>query len=64
MNDDQSGVIEDRERALRMLALQIVGQLPTNLAEADYTLDLAKALLTDFLHGKPDRARPPLRIVT
>jgi len=64
MNDEQPNGSEDRERALRMLALQIVGQLPANFAEAEQTLEYARALLTDYLHSKPGKSRQPLRIVT
>ncbi|KAA0117849.1 hypothetical protein CIW48_26970 [Methylobacterium sp. P1-11] len=64
MPDKRSEGIEDRERALRMLAIQLVGQLPADQREANYTLELARELLNGFLHRKSEDARQPLRCVT
>ncbi len=64
MPDKRSDGGEDRERALRMLAIQLVSQLPTDLREANYTLELARQVLNEFLHKKPDESRRPLRCVT
>ncbi len=64
MTDKRTDCIEDRERALRMLAMQLVSQLPADLRDANYTLELANRLLNEFLHKKDDAARKPLRCVT
>lgn len=55
---------EDRERAMRMLAMQIVAQLPSDPREANYILGLAREFLNEFLNKKPDENRKPLRCVT
>ena len=54
-----------RERALRMLALQIVGQLPAESGEAERVLQYALKLLKEFLHeDKPPPQRSHLRSVS
>ncbi len=56
---------EDRERALRMLALQLVAQLPADQREANRTLELARLLLNEYVHTKTDDSfRRGLRCVT
>lgn len=55
---------QDRERALRMLAVQILGQLPADQTEARMVLDHTRRLLDDFLHEPRRNERPSLCSVT
>lgn len=50
-----------RTRALRMLAVQILGQLPENQTEAQMVLSFARDLLDNYLHvdvPDPKRGQP------
>lgn len=52
-----------RERALRMLALQIIQQLPDSQDEAHRVLELAKQELDDFVHFDPMKKPKQFRVV-
>lgn len=64
MQDRTSAPHGGRERALRMLALQIAAQLPEDQEEANLVLQLAAGVLNDFLHDKQSDKKRALRCVT
>lgn len=64
MKDKQDVTGEDRERAMRMLAIQIVAQLPADGNEANRVLCLARELLNDFLLAQSPAEKRSLRCVT
>lgn len=52
-----------RERALRMLALQILQQLPDDQQEAQRVLAMARQELDEFVHAEEAPRSAQLRIV-
>lgn len=64
MKDRSDQVGEDRERALRMLAMQLVAQLPADGNEANRVLSLARELLNEFLLAESPSEKRSLRCVT
>lgn len=60
MNKADGSDARERERALRMLAVQLLGQLPADHAEACRVLEHTRRLLDEFLHEPLPAGKPTL----
>lgn len=67
MSDIEHAEVCSEERALRMLAAQVLVQLPERREDADAVLRMVSELLDGFIHRPSERrteaAKPSLRVV-